>query len=144
MIKATAAAPEPLEAPLHTAFIQVERGQAPATSVRVAPVSTRGRSATWRIDLEVDSPGTDVSVVLPRAERRVLTPALRKRVRGRARPDPFRPKWTAQTFVPIPGPRIPRTRVLRRGKDLDPLFIFPRMGASSTRTQTIPGAAEVA
>jgi hypothetical protein len=128
MIKATAPPPEPLGAPLHTAFIQVDRGQAPAANVRVAPVSTRGRSATWRIDLEVGSPGTDVSVVLPHAERRVVTPALRKRVRGRARPEPLRPKWAAQTFVPTPGPRIPRTRVLRRGKDLDPLLIFPPDG----------------
>ncbi len=36
-IKATAPPPEPLAAPLHTAFVQVERGQAPpAASVRVA------------------------------------------------------------------------------------------------------------
>src|SRR5262249_45475103 len=128
MIKATAPPPEVPAAPLYTAFIQIDRGQAPSANVHIAPVSMRDRSATWRIDLEVGSPGTNVSVMPPRAERRVVTPALRKLVRGRARPEPFRPKWTAQTFVPTAGPRIQRTRVLRKGKDLDPLLIFPPDG----------------
>jgi V8-like Glu-specific endopeptidase len=127
-IKATAPPPEPPSAPLHTTFVQVERGQAPAASVRVAPVSTRGRSATWRIDLDVGRLGTDVSVVLPQAERRVVTPALRRSVFLPVPPETLPPKWAAQTSVPAPGPRIPRTRVLRRGNEMEPLFIFPPDG----------------
>jgi hypothetical protein len=135
-IKATA--PPPMPPPLHTAYIEVDREQPPAAHVRVAPVSTRGRNAIWRVELEVGSPGTDVSLVLPSAERRVVTPALRKRVHRRARPQPFRPEWASQTFVPAPGPKVPRSRVLHRGKDLDPLLVFPPDGRFVYKDKNYP------
>jgi V8-like Glu-specific endopeptidase len=113
-----------MPAQTHSAFVVTDRREPPLASVKVVPVSTRGSSALWRVDLEIAGaafgPRAD-----PPAERRVVTPALRRRARGRSEPLPFRPAWADQTFTPIRGPLVPRHRVLHRGKDLEPLFVFP-------------------
>ena len=123
-IRATQPSPQPMPTQTHSTFVTTDRREPPMASLRVVPVSTRGSSALWRVDLEIGG-AAFVPRTEPRAERRVVTATLRRRARGRAEPLPFRPAWASQTFTPIRGPLVPRHRVLHRGRELEPLFVFP-------------------
>jgi V8-like Glu-specific endopeptidase len=94
----------------------------------MSPFDKRGGRATWRVDLHVGGSEEWTSRDAPLAQRRIATAALRRRARaaqGKSAIVPFRPKWAAQSSVPIRGPKVSRARVLHKGKELSPLFVFP-------------------